>query len=162
MCFFSSAYSLHSSWNVSIIAFVLFPRCPSAHFCPPWSSHFPFSLSLSLSSLSFESVGTSNERLPCADWMMYDVIRWDESEYNSKAMKWKRRDGRRKWGSGDSEMFWQAALKTKGRVVLQMHACNNGSRSQIHWCFSPGTLPLGNSPTDLIPGSSASLSHLAL
>lgn len=38
---------------------------------PPISLSF----SLSLSSLCFASVGTSNERLPSSDWMMYEVIR---------------------------------------------------------------------------------------
>lgn len=58
----------------------------------------------------------------------------------------------------DIEMFWQAALKErKDRGVLQMLAWNNGSRSQFHWCLNRGTLPLGNSPTDLLPASSASL-----
>lgn len=58
----------------------------------------------------------------------------------------------------DTEMFWQAALKErKDRGVLQMLACNNGSRSQFHWCLNRGTLPLGNSPTDLLPAPFASL-----
>lgn len=107
----SCTYS--SSWNVSVISFTV----PSLSLCSLLSSPilpFPF-LSLCLSSLSFESAGTTNERLPCSDWMMHDVIRWDESKYNSEGMEWKRRG---KWESGDREMFWQEALKTKGRACV--------------------------------------------
>lgn len=107
--------------------------------------------------LSFATAGTSNEHLPCSDWMMYDVIRLDESVHNSKDLKWKRQERRRKYRSRGSEMFWQAVLKETGWGVLQMRACNNGSRSQSHWCFNPGTLPLGKSTSDLSLASSATL-----
>lgn len=74
----------------------------------------------------------------------------------------KRGERRRKSGSRDAEMFWQAALKERGWGVLQMHECNNGSRSWFHSCLNPGTLPLGNSPADIIPASSATLLFFAL
>lgn len=133
---------------------------PLLSLCSPLSSLIlPFLfLSLSLSHLSiFASVGTSNEQPPYSDWMMYEIIRWDESIQNSKDRKWKKRERRIKCRSGDTEMFWQAALKERGWGVLRMLACNNGSRSQFHWCLNPGTLPLGNCRTDLIPASSATL-----
>lgn len=112
---------------------------------------FPF-LSLPFSSLCFASVGTRNEQLPCSDWMMYEVIRWDESVHSSTDMKWERRE-RIQCRRRDTEMFWQAALKERRWGELQMLACNNGSRSQFHWFLNPGTLPLGNCPTDPIPVS---------
>lgn len=78
-------WQCHFIYSVPLLSFLtsLLPD-------PPIS--LSFSLSLSLSSPCFVSVGTRNEQLPCSDWMMYEVIRWDESVHNSKDLKWQRRE----------------------------------------------------------------------
>lgn len=72
----------------------------------------PF-LSVSLSHLSVLHLwGQSNERRPCSDWMMYDVIRWDESMCSSKDNeKGKGRETEEKCRTRDTEMLLTSSFE---------------------------------------------------
>lgn len=153
-CAFFSPSPAHTALHeMSVSSHSLFPRCPSARFCPPRSSHFPFFLSVSHLSLLNLRGQLMNGFPALIGWCMMllggmkaNITQrvWNGKGEESERVETEKCFDRRLWKQKD------------------VHACNNGSRSQFHWCFSPGTLPLGNSPTDLIPVSSASLRLLAL
>lgn len=100
ICAFSQAHTAITLSEMTVSSHLL---CSLA--VPLFTSLFPDSpISLSFSSLCFASVGTTNEQLSCPDWMMYEIIRWDESVHNSKDVKWKSRE-RTQCRRGDTEMF---------------------------------------------------------
>lgn len=102
------------------------PQPPAA---PPFFLHssltptFAF-LALPFSSLCFASVGTRNEQLPGSDWVMYEVIRWDESVHNSKDMKQKRRGK----NAAQEERRWNVLTCAFEREKMRRNAADAGAK----------------------------------
>lgn len=157
--YFLSSRRCHSWWNDGVVSSAPLPpnpRCPPSPFTPPLSPHLPFLLSLSHLSVS-PLWGQEMSSFPALiGWCM--KLLGGMKAYITQRI-WNRKEGERmRRRRRDGEMFWRAPLKgRRWGETLQMPPRNNGSRSQFHWFLNPGTLPLGNRPTDLIPVSSVDL-----
>lgn len=156
--YFLSTRRCHSWWNDGGVSSASLPPPPAVPppFSAPFSPHLPFLLSLSHLSVS-PLWGQEMSSFPALIGWCMKLLGGMKACITQRI--WNRREGERmRRRRRDGEMFWRAPLKgRRWGETLQMLARNNGSRSQSHWFLNPGTLPLGNCPTDLIPVSSVDL-----
>lgn len=157
---FSRARTTVALNEMAVSSHSLFPCRPLAHFSLPWFCHFPFFLFFS-PSLSHPSLlhlwGHVMNGFPALiGWCT--MLLGGMKAYKTQRIWNGERGEKKKKKKLLEQRYWNVLTSSSERErvggVLQMHACNNGSRSHLHWCFNPGTLPSGNSPTDLVPASS--------